>query len=92
MNGVSRQNVVLVLGELQERPEYLAPIADSAGEAQANEFRRGVQTIERLCLQNQPREATDDEIRDRLIASRNLCVGPLARFGRFIERARTALG
>ena len=91
MNGIPRQNVVIILAELEADPAYLA-LAEPATDAESNDFRQGVQALRRLCLQVHPREATDAEIRNVLGRLHADPVGRLAPFVGFIDRALRALG
>ncbi len=90
MNRMNLQNVREVLAELEEDPSYKS-FMDSGPDESFHQFRVGVDITGIRCLQFQPDKATPNEIEDRLGELRNSCVGTLAQFKPFIERAQAAL-
>ncbi len=90
MDRIKAQNVRGALGDLEKDPSYQS-LRDSGRDDSFNKFRQEVEITGIRCLLTEPEEATLDEIEDRLGELRNSCVGTLAQFKPFIERAQAAL-
>ncbi len=90
MNRMNLQNVREVLAELEEDASYKSFMDSGLGEA-FGRFRQEVDITGIRCLQFQPDKATPNEIEDRLGELSDYCVGTLAQFKPFIERAQAAL-
>ena len=84
------QNVREALAALEEDSVYQS-FADSGRDESFNQFRQEVELIGIRCYELQPDEATPGEMAERLGKLRDYCVGPLARFSPFIERAQAAV-
>ncbi|HUR95254.1 MAG TPA: hypothetical protein VMY76_11755 [Gemmatimonadales bacterium] len=60
-------------------------MVDRGGDERFEAFRHGVELLEKRTLARPPADASLDELRDRLAALRELCEGPLASFGTYLD-------
>jgi len=85
-----KQNIRLILGEIEEDPEFerlTREVIDPAG----HRFRQALEVTGIRCLEMSPAPATHAEIRERLEALRSQATGHLARFRPVLDRALAEL-
>ena len=87
---MTRQNVRLALGEMEEDAEYKS-MMDSSLDPNFNALRQEVDMAGIRLFQLPPHEAPESELDGRLERMLAHCVGPLVRFKPFIENARLIL-
>jgi hypothetical protein len=90
MSEIGLQNANLVLGDLEEDPDYKA-LAEAGTNPDFNEFRQQVEVIRARCLAFPFTYGNVHEVRGLLITLYINCRGTLGRFRPFVERALTAL-
>jgi hypothetical protein len=88
MTGVTNQRVRAVLAELEEHPDYNRLTNPAVG-VLSGRFRQEVDHTGILCFQLPLVPA--EQIRGHLTALHALCIGELARFRPFIERAQAVI-
>jgi len=89
MKPLAPQNVARALGELRDLPEYEA--MESSGDAAFHELPQEVVMAIMRCFPPKPDPPTEGEIAERLGRMLKLCVGGLAKFRPYMQRAEAAL-